>query len=158
MVLSTFPMRTDLSVMSPKTIKQKTIDGRVAQLEKTVDRYLPIWDALAKEYDLAKPRYYLGPACKDELDRRIVDYLIENGSGATTEIAKALGLENPKIVGRHIIGKRLKRLQEFTERQNWSIFEFHPEQKEGKFRAWWIRREDVDVEGFRKAMGKSEQK
>ena len=156
MVLYGFPTGTERSVMRTKQIKQKTIEGRLSQLEKTVNRYLPIWDALAKEYDLAKPRVNPNVFCKDDLDRRIVDYLIQNGSGAATEIAKVLGIQNPNVVGRHVIGKRLKRLQQISERQNWSIFEFHPERKEGKFRAWWIRVEDVDVEGFRKELRKEQ--
>jgi len=38
------------------------------------------------------------------------------------------------------------------EQDGWNILEFHPELKEGKFRAWWINLEEIDVEAFRKSL------
>lgn len=132
-----------------KPKKPKTIEDRLVALESILDKYRPIWDALAKEYDLAKPRVNPEIYCKDDLDRQIIAYLIEHGSGATSEVAEAVGLENPKNVGRHTIGKRIIRIKKLAERDHWDILEFHPENKEGKFRAWWLNLAEVDIAKFK---------
>ena len=87
--------------------------------------------------------------CSDELDRRIIDHLIEHHADGTTKIAKALGLKPES--GRHIIGKRLEKMRCLSEADTWHILTFHPERKEGKFRAWWLTLEDIDIEAWRKS-------
>jgi len=130
--------------------KKMKVEDRIEALEKFRDKTLPIIEAVQKFLDLSKERFNPASLCKDEIDKRIIDYLIEHKAGATSDIAQALGLENPKNVGRHIIGKRIQRLKEVFERNNWNVLEFHPENKDGKFRAWWLSIDEIDVEGFRK--------
>ena len=136
-----------------KTKKIKTIDDRLEALEKFRNKVLPVIEAVQKFLDISKERVNPADFCKDDTDRRIVDYLIEHKAGATSEIAEALGLENPKNVGRHTIGKRINRLKEVSERNNWHILEFHPENKDGKFRAWWLNIDEINVEEFKKSIG-----
>lgn len=144
-----------------KTKKLKTIEDRLEALEKFRDKALPVIEAAQKFLDISKERFNPANFCKDATDKRIIDYLIEHKAGATSEIAEALGLENPKNVGRHVIGKRINRLKEVFERNGWHVLEFHPENRDGKFRAWWLSIEEIDVEGFRKGIqgeiGSSEQ-
>lgn len=136
--------------------RSSTIEGRIEALEKFKDRTLPLLEEIRKFLDISKPKVNPFQFCKDDLDREIINYLIENKAGATSEIAEALGLESPKTVGRHTIGKRISRLKTVFERNNWPVLTFHPENKEGKFRAWWLAIEDIDVEGFKKEYNKLE--
>ncbi len=133
-----------------------TIEGRIEALEKKWDHAAPLIEEIRKFLDISKPRINPFQYCKDDLDRQILNYLIDNKAGATSEIAAALGLESPKRIGRHTIGKRIMRLKNVLERNSWLVLTFHPENKEGKFRAWWLAIEDIDVEGFKKSMGKEE--
>jgi len=141
--------------MMSKTKKMKTIEDRLEALEKFRDKTLPVIEAAQKFLDISKERFNPANCCKDATDKRIIDYLIEHKAGATSDIAEALGLENPKNVGRHIIGKRISRLKEVFERNGWHVMEFHPENRDGKFRAWWLSIEEIDVEAFRKSIGGS---
>jgi len=125
-------------------------ETRLSRLETFVDWAKPLLEEIAKQLELSRPRINPKKYCKDELDRKIINYLIENKGAGTTELAEALNLEDPKLVGRHLIGKRLKRLKDLSDRDGWHILEFHPETKEGKFRAWWILIEDIDLEAFRR--------
>jgi hypothetical protein len=124
------------------------IEKRLRALEKFRDKYEPVLQEVIKFLDISRPKVDPKKYCSDEIDRKIIDYLIENKGAGTTEIAKALGLDPEK--GRHIIGKRLAKMQRLSEEDGWDILEFHPERKEGKFRAWWINIEQIDVESFRR--------
>lgn len=117
-------------------------------LEKFKEKYEPVLQEVIKFLDISRPKVDPKKYCSDEMDKKIIDYLIENKGAGTTEIAKALGLDPEK--GRHIIGKRLAKLKRLSEEDGWDILEFHKERKEGKFRAWWINIEQIDVESFRR--------
>ena len=123
------------------------IEKRLRALEKFRERYEPVLHEVIKLLEISRPRVDPRKYCSDELDRRIIDYLIENRGAGTSEIAKALGLDPEK--GRHIIGKRLVKMHRLSTDDGWDILEFHPERKEGKFRAWWLNIELIDIESFR---------
>lgn len=126
------------------------IEKRLRALERFRDRYEPVLREVVKFLDISRPRVNPDKYCSDDLDRKIIDYLIEHLGAGTTEIATALGLDPQK--GRHIIGKRIAKIKRLSEQDGWNILEFHPELKEGKFRAWWINLEEIDVEAFRKSL------
>lgn len=132
--------------------QNKTLEDRVLALERFADRVKPTLAEVEKQLSLSRPLINPNSYCKDNLDRQIILYLIEHTSGGTTEIAEALNLDSPKLIGRHTIGKRIKRLSQISSRDGWNILEFHPELKEGKFRAWWINLEDINVEAFKKSI------
>lgn len=138
--------------------RRKTIEDRILILEKFRDWAKPTLVAVAKELALAQPLINPNIYCKDDLDRKIIAYLIDKEAAGSTEIARALGLEKPKLVGRHTIGKRIKRLSLLSGRDGWHILEFHPECRDGKFRAWWLMLEDVDIEAFRKQFSEADLK
>lgn len=127
-------------------------EDRLRKLEARVDRAEPLIQQIADQLELEAARLNPAKYCKDELDKKIIDYLIENQAAGTTEIAKALGLSDPKLVGRHTIGKRIQALNKKFEYNGWHILTFHPENKEGKFRAWWIDISQINVEAFRKKL------
>lgn len=124
------------------------IEKRLRKLEKFMDRNVPVLESVRKFLDLSRPRVNPAKYCRSSLDRQIIEYLIEHKGAGTSEIAKALGLNPQKA--RHTIGKHLIKIARFSANDGWDILEFHPEMKEGKFRAWWIDIEQTDVEGFHK--------
>jgi len=124
------------------------IEKRLRALERFKDRYEPVLQEVIKFLDISRPKVNPAKYCSDDMDRKIIEYLIENKGAGTTEIAKALGLDPEK--GRHTIGKRMVKIQRLSENEGWNILEFHPEVKEGKFRSWWINLEEIDIEAFRK--------
>jgi len=137
-------------------MSRKTIEERLEALERDWNWAKPIIVELAKQYDLQKPRVNPMKYCKDEVDRKIISYLIDNLGAGTTEIARGIGLPNPAEVGRHLVGKRLLRIHKQSSDEGWNILNFdpamreHPISKEKKLRAWWINLEDVNVEEFKK--------
>ena len=128
------------------------IEERIEKLESFMNWAKPLLEEVATTLELSRPRVNPARFCSDELDFKIINYLIEHKAAGTTEIAAALGLPDPKLKSRHLVGKRLQRLANRSSREGWHILEFHPERKEGKFRAWWIDISEIDVEAFRKSL------
>jgi len=140
-------------------LHKKSIEERLDTLEREWSWAKPIITELAKQYDLQRPRINPMKYCRDETDRKIVAYLIENLGAGATEIAGGIGLVNPQGLARHLVGKRLMRLFKLSSGEGWHILDFdtatreNPITKEKKFRAWWINLEEVDIEGFKKSVG-----
>jgi len=122
------------------------LEERVSRIEKFVDWAKPVLEETMKVLELSRPRVNPIVYCSDEIDRKIISYLIERKAGTATEVAEFLG------EGRHRIGKRIARLAEKAKRDGWDLLEFHPERKEGHFRAWWLLIENIDIEGFKKSL------
>ena len=138
---------------------KKPLEERLTDLERKWEHYESQIIELSKLYSLQKKKVNPNLYCKDDFDRSIINYLIDNLGAGTTEIAKGLGLEEPEVA-RHSIGKRLKVIAEKAKANEWIILTFdtenkeHPITKEKKSRAWWINVENVDVEEFKKNMDK----
>lgn len=124
-----------------------SLEKRIGRLERFKDWARPIIETIVKQLELSQARVNPDRYCRDDLDRKIIDYLIEHKAAGTTEIAKALELDPTK--GRHLVGKRIKGIDVRSRRDSYYLLEFHPEHKEGKFRAWWILLENIDIEAFR---------
>lgn len=128
---------------------KRDIERRLRKLEYFFKWVMPLVEKVAKQLKIVNPAKF----CRGNLDRGITNYLIEHEGAGTTEIAKAVGLEPEK--GRHTIGKHLAKIARLSKNEGWTILEFHPEMKEGKFRAWWLDIEQVDIEAFHKSVNKS---
>ena len=130
---------------------EMNIEGRLKRLERFKDWAEPLLRQTKKVLELSAPKANVLKYLHDELDRRIMSYLIEVEVAGTTEIAGALGL-NPES-GRHLIGKRLRRIAERSEADGEIILRFRPERLEHKgkpkFRAWWVELQNIDLEAFR---------
>lgn len=140
------------------SIHRKSIEERLDVLERDMAWAKPLLIKWAKEYEISMPHVDPIKYCRDNLDRRIINFLVDNWGAGATEIATGLGLENPERLGRHLVGKRLKRIFKITSDNGFHILDFdaatreHPVTKAKKFRAWWINLEEIDVEGFKKEM------
>jgi Arc/MetJ-type ribon-helix-helix transcriptional regulator len=72
----------------------------------------------------------------DELDRKIIDYLMHYKGGTTPELAEYLK------TNRWLILNRLRRIEKASKKQlGKSIIEFYAGEKSGKKKAWWINKE-----------------
>jgi len=142
------------------SLHKKSIEERLDTLEREWNWAKPMITELAKQYDLQRPRINPMKYCKDEIDRKIVAYLIEKIGAGATEIAGGIDLDQPEVLGRHLVGKRLKRLFNLSSKEGWHILDFdtatreNPVTKEKKFRAWWINLEEVDVQSFKEQFEK----
>lgn len=71
--------------------------------------------------------------CTDDIDRKIIDHLLQSNGITTPELARAIGFDRWTILN------RLQRLQERSKKElGKSIVEFYAGEKTGKKRAWWL--------------------
>lgn len=128
------------------------IEKRLRVLEKFKDHAEPVIAEVEKFLDISRPRVNPAKYCSDELDLRIIEYLLDAKGAGTSEIAKALGLDPKK--GRHTIGKRIAKINRLSINDAWQILDFHAERRQGKFRAWFIDLTKIDHGAFRKSLQK----
>jgi hypothetical protein len=118
---------------------------RVLELERRVDRvekefsevrkYLADLELLTFERGKANP-YVFGV---DDVDRRLIDYLVHYKGATTPELAEYLG------VNRWLVLNRLRRLQRVSRRQlGRSVVEYYAGERSGKKKAWWVVEELVE--------------
>jgi hypothetical protein len=124
---------------TPKPDKIFTLETRLQKLEKELGK---IWKCLA---DLELLTY--GPEktnphtfCIDQIDHKIIDYLIHYRGATTPELAEYLE------TNRWLVLNRLRRIQKNSRRQlGKSVIEYYAGEKRGKKRAWWIDETLVEV-------------
>jgi len=133
-------------------------DAIMEKLQKTPkpDRIFELEQRLGKvEHDLMEVRKYLadlelltygrGKAdphafCVDELDHKIVDYLMHYRGATTPELAGYLN------TNRWLVLNRMRRLQKLSKKQlGKSIIEYYAGEKSGKKKAWWINEELIET-------------
>ena len=144
-----------LSIYIPFVLVYKRIEmqieSRLKRLERFKDWAEPLLRQTKKVLELSAPKANILKYCHDELDRRIMSYLIEVEVAGTTEIAGALGFDPAR--GRHLVGKRLRRIEERASADGEIVLRFRPERLEHKgkpkFRAWWVELSNIDVRVFR---------
>jgi hypothetical protein len=77
--------------------------------------------------------------CLDDLDRRLVDYLLHYKGATTPEIAEYLE------TNRWLILNRLRRMQKTSRKQfGKPVIEYFAGEKAGKKKAWWINENLVE--------------
>jgi len=118
-------------------VKRSELEQRVKALERKVHRVEAAIGKIAKEFeltDLLGSFKHVEPLrfAKDDLDKQIINLLLEKRVMTANEIAVALGQN------RHKIGKRLKRIEKESKQAGEHWLEFNPEDKDGHFRAWWV--------------------
>jgi len=115
------------------------IEKRLEKLEaefSQIRKYLADLELLTYERGKANPHSF----CLDETDHKIVDYLIHYKGATTPELAEYLK------TNRWLVLNRLKRLMKNSKKQlGKPIIEYHPGEKAGKKKAWWINEELIEI-------------
>lgn len=124
---------------TPKPDKILELEQRVKKMEKEfaqIRKYLADLELLTYERGKINPHTF----CVDELDHKIVDYLIHYKGSTTPELAEYLK------TNRWLVLNRLRRIQRKSKKQlGKPIINYYPEEKSGKKRAWWIDEELIET-------------
>jgi len=120
---------------TPKPDKILELEQRVSRMEtefSEVRKYLADLELLTYGREKTNPHTF----CVDEIDHKIVDYLIHYKGATTPELAEYLK------TNRWLVLNRLRRMQKASRRQcGKSIIEYYPGEKSGKKKAWWLNEE-----------------
>jgi len=123
---------------TPRPDKILELEEKIQRLEEEISR---IKNSLADLEVLTYSRGEVNPHifCIDEIDHKIINYLIHYRGATTTEIAEALKLN------RWLILNRLKKIRSKSKRQiGKPVIEYFAGQKAGKVKAWWLNEEIVE--------------
>ncbi|MDI6903990.1 MAG: hypothetical protein QMD13_00630 [Candidatus Bathyarchaeia archaeon] len=124
---------------TPKPDKILELKQRVDKMEKEfseIRKYLADLELLTYERGKTNPHTF----CIDEIDHKIIDYLMHYKGATTPELAEYLK------TNRWLALNRLRRIQKTSKKQlGKSIIDYYPEEKSGKKRAWWINEELIEV-------------
>jgi Arc/MetJ-type ribon-helix-helix transcriptional regulator len=124
---------------TPKPDKILELEKRLEKLEaefSQIRKYLADLELLTYERGKTNPHAF----CIDDLDHKIVDYLMHYKGATTSELA-----EYTKT-NRWLILNRLRRIQKASRKQlGKPIIEYYPGEKSGKKKAWWINEELIEL-------------
>jgi len=123
---------------TPRPEKILELEEKIQRLEEEISR---IKSSLADLEVLTYTRGEVNPHafCIDEIDHKIINYLIHYRGATTSEIAEALK------VNRWLILNRLKRIRTKSKKQiGKPIIEYYAGQKAGKTKAWWLNEEIIE--------------
>lgn len=124
---------------TPKPDKILELEQRVGKIEKEfseVKKYLADLELLT--YDRGKTNSHT--FCVDELDHKLVDYLIHYKGATTPELADYLK------TNRWLVLNRLRRIQKASRKQlGKSVIDYYGGEKSGKKKAWWVNEELVET-------------
>ncbi|MGB9741180.1 MAG: hypothetical protein ACP5IM_00240 [Candidatus Bathyarchaeia archaeon] len=123
---------------TPKPDKILALEERMSRIEKEfseIRKYLADLELLTFERGKTNPHSF----CTDEIDQKIIDYLIHYKGATTPELAEYLK------TNRWLVLNRLKRIEKTSKKQiGKSIIQYYPGEKMGKKKAWWINEELIE--------------
>ncbi|MCW4031235.1 MAG: hypothetical protein NWE80_02610, partial [Candidatus Bathyarchaeota archaeon] len=120
---------------TPRPDKIFELEQKINKLENEVNK---IKDGLAKLEILTYERGKVNPHafCIDNIDNKVVDYLLDHRGATTTELAEVLK------TNRWLILNRLRKIAKSSKEQlGKTIIEYYPGERDGKRKAWWINRD-----------------
>ncbi|MDH5460305.1 MAG: hypothetical protein OEW71_04645 [Candidatus Bathyarchaeota archaeon] len=124
---------------TPKPDKILELEQRVDKMEKEfseIRKYLADLELLTYERGKINPYTF----CVDEVDHKIIDYLMHYKGATTPELAEYLK------TNRWLVLNRLRRIQKSSKKQlGKSVIEYYPGERSGKKRAWWISEELIEI-------------
>jgi len=124
---------------TPRPNKIFELEQKIGRLEadlSEIKRYLAELELLTYEKGKVNPHAF----CIDEIDHKMVDYLLQYGGATTTELADFLK------TNRWFVLNRLRKIERSSKKQlGKSIIEYYGGEKSGKRKAWWMREELVEV-------------
>jgi Arc/MetJ-type ribon-helix-helix transcriptional regulator len=124
---------------TPKPDKILRLEKRLKTME---EEFSEIKRSLADLELLTYGRGKVNPHtfCIDEIDHKIMDYLIHYKGATTPELADYMR------TNRWLVLNRLRRIQKTSKKQlGKSIVEYYSGEKSGKKRAWWISEELIEI-------------
>ncbi|MCW3982661.1 MAG: hypothetical protein NWE96_01540 [Candidatus Bathyarchaeota archaeon] len=120
---------------TPKPDKLLALETRMQQLEEQfgqIKKYLADLDILTFQHGKINPYQY----ATDDLDRKIIEYLMNYKSATTPELADYLK------VNRWLVLNRLQKIEKNSKKQaGKAIIEYYAGERSGKKKAWWIDEE-----------------
>ena len=124
---------------TPKPDKILELEQRMSKMEREfseVRKYLADLELLTYERGKINPHTF----CIDEIDHKILDYLVHYKGATTPELAEYMK------TNRWLVLNRLRRIQKVSRKQlGKSIIEYYPGEKSGKKKAWWINEELIET-------------
>ncbi len=133
-------IREAISEKLQKTPKPDTIlalEERMKKIEQEfgqVRKYLADLELLTYQHGKINPHSF----CIDELDHKIMDYLIHYKGATTPELADYVK------TNRWLVLNRLRKMQRSSNKQlGKPIIDYYGGEKSGKKKAWWINEELV---------------
>jgi Arc/MetJ-type ribon-helix-helix transcriptional regulator len=120
---------------TPKADKIIALQERMDKIEQEfgqIKKYLTDLEILTFQHGKINPHQY----CIDELDHKIMEYLLHYKSATTPQIAEYVK------TNRWLILNRLRKIQKTSKKQiGKPIVEYYAGEKSGKKKAWWIDEE-----------------
>lgn len=120
---------------TPKADKILALEERMQSIEAEIGqirKYLADLDLLTFQHGQVNPYTF----CADEVDHKIMEYLMHYKSATTPELAEYLK------TNRWLILNRLRRIQKTSKKQaGKSVIEYYAGERSGKKKAWWIDEE-----------------
>ncbi len=124
---------------TPRPNKILELEDKVTSLENEVKK---IKDQLTKLEVLTYEEGKVNPHtfCIDEVDNKILDYLLDHRGATTTELAEVLG------TNRWLVLNRLRKIAKSSKKQlGKAIIFYYSGERSRKRKAWWVREELVEA-------------
>jgi hypothetical protein len=120
---------------TPKADKVLALQQRLERMEQEfgqIKKYLADLEILTFQHGKINPHSF----CIDDLDHKIMEYLLHYKSATTPELAEYLN------INRWLVLNRLRKIQKNSKKQaGKAIVEYYAGEKSGKKKAWWIDEE-----------------
>lgn len=120
---------------TPKADKILALEERMKKIEAEfgqIRKYLADLELLTFQHGKTNPHSF----CIDDVDHKIMEYLLNYKSATTPELAEYLK------TNRWLILNRLRKMQKVSKKQaGKSVIEYYAGERSGKKKAWWIDEE-----------------
>jgi Arc/MetJ-type ribon-helix-helix transcriptional regulator len=117
---------------TPKANKLLELEERMGKIEHEIGeirKYLADLELLTYQHGKINPHTF----CIDEIDHKIVDYLLHYKGATTPELADYMK------TNRWLILNRLRKIQRNSKKQfGKPLIDYYAGEKSGKKKAWWI--------------------
>jgi len=124
---------------TPRPDKIFELEQKIENLEDDISKIkksLAELEILTYEKGKVNPHAF----CIDEIDHKIMDYLLHYKGATTTEISESTG------TNRWMILNRLRKIERRSRKQlGKAIIEYYGGQRSGKKKAWWINQELIET-------------
>ena len=126
---------------TPKADKLLALEERVGKIEQEfgqIRKYLADLELLTFEHGKINPHSF----CIDELDHKIMEYLLHYKGATTPELAEYIK------TNRWLVLNRLRKIQRTSKKQcGKAVIDYYAGEKSGKKKAWWINIELIGEDG-----------